>query len=95
MRVALAYSGGLDTTVSIKWLQEKYGAEVITVTVDVGQPEDFEEVERRAYTAGAVKHYLIDGKARFAEEFVSKAIKANALYEGEYPVSTALARYLI
>lgn len=95
MRVALAYSGGLDTTVSIKWLQEKYGAEVITVTVDVGQPEDFEEVERRAYEAGAIKHYLIDGKSRFAEEFVKPAIKANALYEGEYPVSTSLSRYLI
>ncbi|MCS7117794.1 MAG: argininosuccinate synthase [Thaumarchaeota archaeon] len=95
MRVALAYSGGLDTTVSIKWLQEKYNAEVITVTVDIGQPEDFEEVERRAYAAGAIKHYLIDGKARFAEEFVSRAIRANALYQGEYPVSTALARYQI
>ncbi|MCS7095157.1 MAG: argininosuccinate synthase [Thaumarchaeota archaeon] len=95
MRVALSYSGGLDTTVSIKWLQEKYDAEVITVTVDVGQPEDFEEVEKRAYGAGAVKHYLIDGKTRFADEFVSKAIRANALYQGEYPVSTALARYLI
>lgn len=95
MRVALAYSGGLDTTVAIKWLQEKYGAEVITVTVDVGQSEDFREIEAKAYISGAVKHYLIDAKRKFADDYISRAIKANALYEGEYPLSTALARYLI
>jgi argininosuccinate synthase len=95
LRVALAYSGGLDTTVAIKWLQEKYGAEVITVTVDVGQSEDFREIEAKAYISGAVKHYLIDAKRKFADDYISRAIKANALYEGEYPLSTALARYLI
>lgn len=95
MRVALAYSGGLDTTVAIKWLQEKYRAEVITVTVDVGQGEDFKEIEERAYASGAAKHYLIDAKKKFADEYISRAIKANGLYEGEYPLSTALARYLI
>jgi argininosuccinate synthase len=95
LRVALAYSGGLDTTVAIKWLQEKYGAEVITVTVDVGQSEDFREIEAKAYISGAVKHYVVDAKRKFADEYISKAIKANALYEGEYPLSTALARYLI
>lgn len=95
MRVALAYSGGLDTTVAIKWLQEKYGAEVVSVTVDVGQEEDLNEIEERAYASGVAKHYSIDAKKRFADEYISKAIKTNALYENEYPLSTALARYLI
>ncbi|MEM0204402.1 MAG: argininosuccinate synthase [Nitrososphaerota archaeon] len=95
MRVALAYSGGLDTTVIIKWLQEKYGAEVITVTVDVGQEEDFAAIAERAKLSGAVKHYYVDAKERFAKEFVARAIKANALYEGEYPLTAALSRPLI
>jgi argininosuccinate synthase len=95
MKIALAYSGGLDTTVSIKWLQEKYNAEVITVTVDVGQEEDFEEVEERALKSGATKHYFIDAKKKFVEEYVAKCIKANGLYEGAYPLSSALSRPLI
>ncbi|MCD6261207.1 MAG: argininosuccinate synthase [Thaumarchaeota archaeon] len=95
MRVALSYSGGLDTTVAISWLQEKYDAEVIAVTVDVGQEEDFEEIRDRALKAGALKHVLIDSKKRFAEEFISRCIKANGLYEDAYPLSTALARPLI
>lgn len=95
MRIALAYSGGLDTTVSIRWLQEKYDAEVITVTVDVGQEENFEEIEERAYRSGAVKHYFIDAKKKFAEEYVARCIKANGLYEGVYPLSSALSRPLI
>jgi argininosuccinate synthase len=95
MRVVLAYSGGLDTTTCIVWLREKYGSEVVTVTVDVGQEEDFEEVERRAYRAGAAKHYTIDAKEEFVREYIFPAIKMNALYEGAYPLSTALARPLI
>jgi len=95
LRVALAYSGGLDTTVAIKWLEEKYGAEVITVTVDVGQEENFKEIEEKAYRSGAVKHVFIDAKKRFAEEYVSGAVMANALYEGVYPLSSALSRPLI
>lgn len=95
MKVALAYSGGLDTTVSIKWLQEKYHAEVITVTVDVGQEEDFEEIEEKALKSGAVKHFFIDAKKKFAEEYVAKCIKANGLYEDAYPLSSALSRPLI
>ena len=91
----MAYSGGLDTTVAIKWLQEKYGAEVVTVTVDVGQDEDFREIEERAYRSGAIKHYYIDAKEKFANTYVAQAIKANALYEGEYPLSSALSRPLI
>lgn len=95
MRVVLAYSGGLDTTTCIVWLREKYNAEVITVTVDVGQEEDFSEVEQRAYRAGAAKHYTVDAKEEFAREYIFPAIKMNALYEGAYPLSTALARPLI
>lgn len=95
MKVALAYSGGLDTTVSIKWLKEKYDAEVITVTVDVGQEEDYEEIHERALKSGAQEHYFIDAKKKFAEEYVSRCIKANGLYEGSYPLSSALSRPLI
>lgn len=95
MKVALAYSGGLDTTVMIKWISQRYKAEVVTVTVDVGQDEDFAEIEEKAYKSGAVKHYSIDAKKKFADEFLSRAIKANAMYERSYPLSSALSRPLI
>jgi argininosuccinate synthase len=91
----LAYSGGLDTSVMIKWLQEKYNAEVITVTVNVGQPENLTEVEEKANNLGVLKHYSIDAKNEFATDYVFPAIKANALYEGKYPISTTLSRPLI
>ncbi len=94
-RVVLAYSGGLDTSICIKWLIEKYGCEVITVTVDVGQGDDFREIEERAYRIGAVKHYTIDAKEEFVNNYIAQAIKANAFYEGKYPLGTALARPLI
>ena len=94
-KVVLAYSGGLDTTASIIWLREKYGAEVITVTVDVGQEEDFAEIEERAYRAGALKHYTIDAKREFVDRFVVPSIIMNGFYEGKYPLGTALARPLI
>lgn len=94
-RIVLAYSGGLDTSVMIKWLQEKFNAEVITVTVNVGQPEDLAEVAEKANILGAFRHYSIDARAEFATEYVFPAIKANALYEGKYPISTALSRPLI
>ncbi|MBP1357455.1 MAG: argininosuccinate synthase, partial [Sulfolobus sp.] len=95
MKIVLAYSGGLDTTVSIRWLKEKFHAEVITVTVNVGQEEDFEEIEKRAYQAGAEKHYTINAIDEFADNFISYDIKMNGLYENAYPLSTALARPLI
>ncbi len=95
MKVVLAFSGGLDTSVILKLLQEKLGAEVVTVTVDVGQKENFKKIEEKAYMLGAVKHYNIDAKEEFANNYVAPAIKANALYEGAYPLSTALARPLI
>ncbi len=94
-KIVLAYSGGLDTSVAIAWLKEKFKADVITVTVDVGQKEDFKEIEERAYKAGATKHYLIDAKEEFVERYIKPAIKANALYESVYPLGTALARPLI
>jgi len=81
--------------VLIKWLQEKYNAEVITVTVDVGQQEDLKEVEEKAQRLGVLKHYSIDAKEEFAANYVFPAIKANALYEGKYPISTSLSRPLI
>jgi len=94
-KIVLAYSGGLDTSVLLKWLQQKYDAEVITVTLDVGQREDLKPIEGKAKNLGAIRHYSIDAKEEFVKEYVFPAIKANALYEGKYPVSTALSRPLI
>ncbi|MDA4129348.1 MAG: argininosuccinate synthase [Thaumarchaeota archaeon] len=94
-KVVLAYSGGLDTSVSIKWIKEKYGLDVVTCTVDVGQQEDLSGIGERAIQIGAVNHYELDAKAEFAKDYVFKSIKANSLYEGSYPLSTALARPLL
>jgi len=94
-KIVLAYSGGLDTSVLLKWLQQKYEAQVITVTLDVGQKEDLRPIEEKAKNLGAIKHYSIDAKEEFVGNYVFPAIKANALYEGKYPVSTALSRPLI
>ncbi len=91
----LAYSGGLDTSVMIKWLQEKYDAEVITATINVGQPEDLAKIEEKANKLKVLKHYSIDAREEFASEYIFSAIKANALYEGKYPISTTLSRPLI
>lgn len=94
-KVVLAYSGGLDTSVLVKWLQEKYNAQVVTVTVDVGQQEDLKEIEEKARKLGVVNHYSIDARKEFATNYIFPAIKANALYEGKYPISTTLSRPLI
>lgn len=95
MKVVLAYSGGLDTTVSIALLKEKFKAEVITFTADIGQKEDFEEIENKAYKAGAIKHVFMDLKNEFADNYIKPCIKMNCLYEDKYPLGTALARPLI
>ena len=80
-KIVLAYSGGLDTTVSIKWLQEKYDAEVITATVELGQKEDLDEIASNAKKIGVLKHYSIDAKEEFVTDYVFPCIKANGLYE--------------
>lgn len=94
-KVVLAYSGGLDTSVAIPWLREEKGLEVVAVTVDVGQPVDLARVRAKAERSGAVKAYVADARHEFAQAFVGPALQANALYEGVYPLSTALARPLI
>lgn len=94
-KVVLAYSGGLDTSVAIKWLQEKYNLDVIALVVNLGQPADIEAVRDKALAIGAVESYMVDAQKEFAEEFVFPALKANAVYEGKYPLATALARPLI
>ena len=94
-KIVLAFSGGLDTSVAIRWIKEKYGYDVVTLTLDVGQADDLTEVAKKSQFVGAVKHYTLDGKQEFVESYVFPAIKANALYEWKYPLSTALARPLI
>jgi len=95
LKVVLAYSGGLDTTVSISLLTERLNAEVITVTVDVGQREDFKEIENKAYSAGAIKHYTLHLIDEFADSYIQPCIYMNCSYEERYPLGTALARPLI
>lgn len=94
-KVVLAYSGGLDTSVSIKWIQEKYGYDVIALGVDVGEGKDLEEVRDKALKIGAIKSLVVDAKEMLAYEYLLPALKANALYEGKYPLSSALSRPLI
>lgn len=93
--VILAFSGGLDTSVCVRWLQEKYSADVVTATLDLGQRDDLREVEKRSRLMGAVNHYTIDAKEEFVRDYVFPAVMNNALYEGKYPLSTALGRPLI
>jgi len=95
-RVLLLYSGGLDTSVMLKWIQDNYEAEVVCLTVNLGQPgEDYEVVEQKALQLGAVECHVVDARERFAAEFVAPAIKANAIYGNGYPLFTALGRPLI
>jgi argininosuccinate synthase len=95
-RVCLLYSGGLDTSVMLKWIQEQYGAELVCVTINLGQPgEDFEVVKGKALDLGALECRVVDAREEFARDYLLPAIKANALYGGGYPLFTALARPLI
>jgi argininosuccinate synthase len=94
-KVVLAYSGGLDTSVAIKWLQDKYNVDIIAVTIDVGNEKDFATVRQKALKVGAVKALIIDGKELFVKYFIFPALQANALYEGQYPLATALSRPLM
>ncbi len=94
-KVVLAYSGGLDTSVAVAWLREQFGADVVTLTVDVGGGSLREGVERRAMSAGANRAYVVDARERFVTDFVWPHLQAGALYQGAYPLATALARPLI
>ncbi len=95
-RVLLLYSGGLDTSVMLKWIQDVYGAEVVCLTVNLGQPgEDYEVIRGKAMNLGAIECRVIDAREQFAAEYLVPAIKANAMYGGGYPLFTALGRPLI
>jgi argininosuccinate synthase len=94
-KIVLAYSGGLDTSVSVKWIQEKYGYDVIALGLDVGEGKDLEAIKNKALNVGAIKAYMVDAKELLAKEYILPALKANCMYEGKYPLSSALSRPLI
>ena len=94
-KIVLAYSGGLDTSVILKWLQDEYGCEVIAFVADVGQGDELEGVEAKALAAGTNKVYIEDVREEFVRDFIFTALKANAIYEGGYLLGTSIARPLI
>ncbi|MBL4953585.1 argininosuccinate synthase [Neobacillus sp. YIM B02564] len=94
-KIVLAYSGGLDTSVSVKWIQDKYGYDVIALGLDVGEGKDLEAIKTKALNVGAIKAYILDAKEMLAKDYILPALKANLLYEGKYPLSSALSRPLI
>ena len=94
-KVVLAYSGGLDTSVAIIWLKQKYNLDVIALNVNVGSGHDFPTIRQKALAAGAVKAVIKDAKERFVTDFIFPALQADAIYEGQYPLATALSRPLM
>lgn len=94
-RIALAYSGGLDTSVAVKWLMETYSAEVVCMALDIGEERNYEAIRQKALTVGAVESHVVDAKDRFVREFVFPALRAGAVYNDKYLLATALARPLI
>ncbi len=94
-RIVLAYSGGLDTSVAVRWLADKYDAEIVAVTMDLGQGKELDDVRERALAVGAVRAHVVDVREEFAREYVLPALQAGAVYEGKYPLATALGRPLI
>ena len=95
MKIAVAYSGGLDTSVMVKWLMEKYDAEIITVTGNIGQKKELNGVEEKALMTGASKAFVLDATNEFVEHYVFPALRAGALYEHAYPMATSLGRPLL
>jgi len=95
MKIVLAYSGGLDTSVIVKWLRETYDAEIITFSADIGQEEELRGLAQKARRTGASKHYTLDLVEEFARDFVFPMIRAEAVYEGQYHLGTSIARPLI
>ena len=93
-KIVLAYSGGLDTSVAVPWLKENYDADVITCTIDLGMV-DLETIRQRAYAVGASEAVTVDGRETLVSEFLWPALRAGAIYEGQYPLATALGRPLI
>ena len=94
-RIVLAYSGGLDTSVAVKCLADKYEAEIVTVTIDLGQGKELDDVRERALAVGAVRAHVVDAREEFASHYVLPALQAGAIYESRYPLATALGRPLI
>jgi argininosuccinate synthase len=94
-RVVLAYSGGLDTSVAVRWMTEELGVEVIALAADLGQGGDWEAIKARAFAAGAVEAIVVDARDEFANDFVAPALRANAKYEGKYPLISSLSRPVI
>jgi len=95
MKIVLAYSGGLDTSVIVKWLHETYDAEIITFAADIGQEEELKGLSQKARRTGASKHYTLDLVEEFARDFIYPMVRANAVYEGQYFLGTSIARPLI
>jgi argininosuccinate synthase len=94
-KIILAYSGGLDTSVAVPWLKEKYDAEIITFTVNVGNVSDAETIRKKALAIGALKAFVVDARKEFTDSYIFPALKADAVYEDKYPLATALGRPLI
>jgi argininosuccinate synthase len=95
MKIVLAYSGGLDTSVIVKWLRETYDAEIVTFAADIGQEEELKGLPQKAKKTGASKHYTLDLVEEFARDFIYPMVRANAIYEGQYYLGTSIARPLI
>src|SRR5690554_3047899 len=95
MKVVLAYSGGLDTSVIVHWIKDTYNAEVITFAADIGQEEELSGLSEKAKATGASEHYTLDLVDEFAKDFIYPMIRANAIYEGQYFLGTSIARPLI
>lgn len=94
-RIVLAYSGGLETSIAIRWLAEKYAAEIVAVTLDLGQGRELADVRERALSIGALRAHVIDAREEFARDYILPALQAGAVYEGQYPLATGLARALV